>query len=94
MIPTWPEDVSDLSLDEIFVLQAENRAWNKQLRTQATALVNTRLAKDISMEDYTASRQNAGTEAAECKRRAMVLLLEIERRAARPLPMLNLLKEA
>jgi hypothetical protein len=93
-MPKWPENVSAQSLEEIFLMQAENRAWNKELRTRATSLVNTRLAKDISMEDYTASRLSATTEAAECKRRAMVLLLEIERRASRPLPQLNLLKEA
>jgi hypothetical protein len=81
-------------LDEIFAVQAENRAWNKELRALASALVNTRLAKNISMEDYAASRQRATREAAECKRRAMVLLNEIERRGARPLPQLNLLKEA
>ena len=75
-------------------MQAENRAWNKILRARATNLVNTRLAKTISMEDYTASRQSASSEAAECKRRAMVLLQEIERRASRPLPQINLLKEA
>ena len=93
-MPLWSENLSERSLDELFLMQAENRAWNKQLRASATTLVNTRLAKDISMEDYTASRQNASSDTAECKRRAMVLLLEIERRAARPLPMLNLLKEA
>ena len=93
-MPKWPENVAERSLDELFLLQAENRAWNKQLRTRATALVNTRLAKDISMEDYTASRLNAASETDECKRRAMILLHEIERRASRPLPHLNLLKEA
>ena len=93
-MPEWPENVTAQSLEEIFLMQAENRAWNKRLRARATTLVNTRLAKDISMEDYTASRQSATNEAAECKRRAMVLLREIERRASRPLPTLNLFKEA
>jgi hypothetical protein len=93
-MPKWPENMSAQSLEELFLIQAENRAWNKRLRARATTLVNTRLAKDISMEDYTASRQSATNEAAECKRRAMVLLHEIERRASRPLPSLNLLKEA
>ena len=78
------------SLDEILGMQAENRAWNKELRSQATALVNTRLAKTISLEDYAAGRQNATLQAAECKRRATALLSEIERRSARPLPQLNL----
>jgi hypothetical protein len=93
-MPVWPENISAHSLDEIFAMQTENRAWNKELRSQASLLVNTRLAKSISLEDYAASRQRASHEAAECKRRAMALLNEIERRAARPLPQLNLLKEA
>ena len=93
-MPNWPENVAAQSLEEIFLMQAENRAWNKRLRARAATLVNTRLAKIISMEDYTASRQSAASEAAECKRRAMVLLHEIELRGSRPLPALNLLKEA
>jgi hypothetical protein len=93
-MPLFPENISACDLDEIFAMQAENRAWNKELRSLASALVNTRLAKNISMEEYTASRQHATHEAAECKRRAMALLNEIDRRAARPLPQLNLLKEA
>jgi hypothetical protein len=92
--PVFPENISACGLDEIFAIQAENRAWNKELRALASALVNTRLAKNISMEDYTATRQRAAHEAAECKRRAMLLLNEIDRRAARPLPQINLLKEA
>lgn len=93
-MPKWPDNISARSLEDIFLMQAENRAWNKQLRAQATALVNNRLAKDISMEDYITSRQNATSDAAECKRRAMILLDEIERRASRPLPQISLLKEA
>jgi hypothetical protein len=81
------------SLAEIFALQAENRAWNKELRSQAASLVNNRLAKNITLEDYAASRQRAVQEAAECSRRANVLLSEIESRAARPLPQFNLLKQ-
>jgi hypothetical protein len=94
VIPLWPENISAHSLDEIFAMQAENRAWNKELRALASALVNTRLAKNISMEDYMASRQQATRDAAECKRRAMALLNEIERRGARPLPHLSVLNEA
>jgi hypothetical protein len=93
-MPDFPENIAVRSLDEIFAIQAENRAWNKELRALASALVNTRLAKGISLEDYTASRQRATHEAAECKRRAMLLLNEIDRRAARPLPQINLLNEA
>jgi len=90
----FPENIAARSLDELFTMQAENRAWNKQLRSQASALVNTRLAKNISLEEYAATRQRAAHDAEECKRRSMALLNEIDRRAARPLPQLNILKEA
>ena len=39
-----------------FRLQAENRAWSKQLRMETQAQVNTRLAKTISLEEYASSR--------------------------------------
>ena len=94
VMPAFPENIAACDLDEIFAMQVENRAWNKELRSLASALVNTRLAKNISLEDYTATRQRAASDAAECKRRAMVLLNEIDRRGARPLPAFGLPKEA
>lgn len=94
MTPIFPENIATRSLDELFAMQAENRAWNKQLRTLTSSLVNTRLAKNISLEDYAATRRQAAQDAEECKRRSMALMNEIDRRASRPLPQLNLLREA
>ena len=85
-MPFWPDNIEGRSLDEMFRLQAENRAWSKQLRLESQVLVNTRLAKTISMEEYTASRQQAAENSSECKRRAATLSREIERQGAHPLP--------
>ena len=86
MIPIWPENIEERSLDEMFRLQACNRAWSKQLRQESQVLVNSRLAKVISMEQYASSRELAAQQAAECRRRAEVLSRLIESRGARPLP--------
>jgi len=86
MIPFWPDKIEERNLDEMFRLQAENRAWSKQLRLEAQVLVNTRLAKTISMEEYTVSRQQAAERTEECRRRAATLSREIENRGAHPLP--------
>jgi len=85
-MPVWPENLEERSLDEMFRLQAENRAWSKQLRMETQALVNTRLAKNISMEEYASSRILAAQSSAECRRRAETLAREIESRGAHPLP--------
>jgi hypothetical protein len=85
-MPFWPEKIQERSLDEMFRLQAENRAWSKQLRMETQALVNTRLAKTISLEEYASSRLLAAQNAAECRRRAEELSREIESRGAHPLP--------
>lgn len=85
-MPFWPEKIEERSLDEMFRLQAENRAWSKQLRVEAQALVNTRLAKGISLEEYASSRLLAAESSAECRRRAATLSRQIENRGAHPLP--------
>ena len=82
----WSEDFTGASVDELLRSQAENRAWNKELRLKSTALVNSRLAKDISLEEYAAHRKQANDDAAECKRRATILANEISCRGARSLP--------
>jgi hypothetical protein len=85
-MPFWPENTDECSLDEMFRLQACNRAWSKQLRQESQVLVNSRLAKVISMEEYSSSRELAAGQAAECRRRAESLSRLIESRGARPLP--------
>ncbi len=84
--PLWSEDQSKRSLEEILRAEAENRAWNKTLRGQVTALVDSRLAKQISLEAYAARRQHGNEDAAECKRRGTILVDEIGSRGGRALP--------
>ena len=69
----WREDFTSCSLAEILARHAENRAWSKELRLKSSALVNTRLARTISLADYTAGRKLAHDDAMECKRRASIL---------------------
>jgi len=85
-MPFWPENIDEQSLDEMFRLQACNRAWSKQLRQESQVLVNSRLAKVISMEEYSISRDLAAQQSAECRRRAESLSQLIESRGARRLP--------
>jgi len=59
---------------------AENRAWNKALRSRVAALVNTRLAKQISLEEYAIIRQHENENAAECKRRGAIIVSEMNSR--------------
>jgi len=85
-MPFWPENIEERTLDEMFRLQACNRAWSKQLRQESQVLVNSRLAKVISLEEYSSSRELAAQQVAECRRRAESLSRQIESRGARPLP--------
>ena len=75
----WPDNFANFSLEEVLRQQAENRAWNKDLRRKANVLVNSRLANDISQEAYLAGRKLAHEETAECRRRAQILDVEITR---------------
>jgi hypothetical protein len=75
--PESPVDFSERSLEEVLRSEVENRAWNKKLRLENTALVDRRLAKKISQEEYTLLRQSASEDAAECKRQRTILVQEI-----------------
>jgi hypothetical protein len=81
----WTEDFSTCTLQEVLGWQAENRAWNKELRHKTSSLVNSRLANEISQADYLANRKVAHEEAAECRRRANILDTQILRRTVRSL---------
>jgi hypothetical protein len=81
----WRDDFSNSSLEEILQYQIENRAWSKELRCRSNALVNSRLANEISQADYLTSRQLARDDAAECQRRAAILEAQIARCTVRPL---------
>lgn len=84
-MPNWSEDFSGLSLDDVRRSQSENRAWSKELRLRNVQVVNSRLAKCISMDDYVALRAGVKEDTAECRRRAAVLETQIIRRASAPL---------
>lgn len=79
-MPVWSEDFSASRLEEVLQRQAQNRAWGKELRLRSSALVNSRLAKQISQADYTLDRQRVNEETVECRRRAAILEVQIERR--------------
>ena len=84
-MPLWRDDFSNSSLEEVLEHQVQNRAWSKELRGRSTALVNSRLANEITQEDYLAQRQLARQDAQECQRRAAILDSHISRRTVRPL---------
>lgn len=58
---SFPKDLSTLSLEDLLSAQAVNRAAIKEIRLQKGALVDTRLAKQISAEEY-ADRRKVATE--------------------------------
>ncbi len=73
------EDFSGCGLEELLKSQIENTAWSKELRRRTNALVNSRLAKNISQADYVADRKRAREDALECRRRATILDTQIIR---------------
>jgi len=79
-LPNWSEDFSSRSLEDVIRSQAENRAWNKELRERNTTLVNNRLAHLIDQVEYTVNRKLGNEHAAECRRRANILFNEISNR--------------
>jgi hypothetical protein len=81
----WCEDISTFSLEEVFQRQVENRVWSKELRRKNNALVNSRLANEITLADYQMERRLVGEETAECRRRAGVIDAQIILRTGRPL---------
>ena len=86
VMPRSSDTLSGSSLEEILRAETENRAWSKTLRQRATELLNSRLAKAISFEEYAVFRQQANEDAAECKRQATILCGELLRRDRRYLP--------
>ncbi len=73
----WPEDFSKNTLDEIVCLQAENIASSKFVRLRAKANVKSRLAGQISREEYAIGRKATVEDSAECKRRRTILIAEL-----------------
>ena len=81
----WPEDFSTCTLKDVLGWQAENRAWNKELRLKTNTLVNSRLAKNISQDDYLATRKLVHEDTAECRRRANIIDAQIARHRVGPM---------
>ena len=69
----WSDDVSALSPREFSDIAAENRAWGKSLREETRALVQARLEKTITREEYLAGRARANADSVECNRRRDLL---------------------
>jgi hypothetical protein len=77
----WSERLTEYTPAEIASLANENRAWYKELRRRASALVNSKLAKQIGSDEYAAGRQVGNEAVAECKRRGQILASEMMTRA-------------
>ena len=78
--PLWIEDLPQRSLGEVLHTKAENSQWSKRLRKRLAVLVENRLAKCISQEEYELVRQQHNEDTAECKRRRTQLDTELARR--------------
>jgi hypothetical protein len=80
-MPTWLGDFANASMDEVVRYQAENRGWYKEIRLKNNELVNRKLAKHISPEEYAVHRKEIKEHEAECRRRGDLLLNEIVSRS-------------
>jgi hypothetical protein len=76
------EQTGASGLERLLDLQVENRAWSKDLRRRSQALVDSRLAKKISMEEYVANRTQNVEDTNECRRRGAALVQEISQFSA------------
>ena len=72
-----PEDLSKNTLKEVVAFEAENTASSKDVRLRTKAIVDSKLAGEISREEYFASRKVADEDAAEFKRRRILLIAEL-----------------
>jgi histone H3/H4 len=80
---TWTADLSTTSLDEVVKMQTENRASDKEIRLEIRTLVNRRLAKEITAEEYVVKRKIANQATEEFRRRSTLLSDELAARAGR-----------
>ena len=80
---SWSEDVSQFTLEQVLALRMENRAWYKELRQQTDTLMDSKLAKQITHEDYAIQRKLGNEAAAECQRRGAILAREVLLRVQR-----------
>jgi hypothetical protein len=73
---SWTEDISKCTLEELFRSQVENRAWYKEIRRKASAVMDSKLAKEIGPEEYAEKRKVSIEDVAECGRRGRILANE------------------
>jgi hypothetical protein len=78
-MPSPSEDLTACGLQEILRFQSENRERSKELRRRSALLVNSRLAKSMSQDDYLAGRKLVHEDTAECRNRANILDAQIVR---------------
>jgi|ERR1035438_778465 hypothetical protein len=76
----WTEDISKCTSDEISRAHGENRAWYKDIRRKANAMVESRLAKEMGREEYVEKRKVSNADVTECARRARAIVTEITSR--------------
>ncbi|MBI4890034.1 MAG: hypothetical protein HY821_05360 [Acidobacteria bacterium] len=77
---TSTDDLSTLSDADVLSLQIQSRNWRRDLRHTLAELVDRRMAKQISYEEYTAGRQAAKEQREECEERVAALNAEVRRR--------------
>jgi hypothetical protein len=61
-------------------VHGENRAWYKDIRRKANAIVESRLAKEMGLDEYVERRKVSNAAVTECARRARVIVTEIASR--------------
>jgi hypothetical protein len=76
-MPEWSENFSSRTLQKVLRTKKENRAWSKELRFGMNVVLDKKLAKEISPEEYATNRRRFHDEMAECQRRSTILAQEI-----------------
>ena len=77
----WTTDLATTTIEEVVKLQNENRAQDKETRLEIRTLVNRRLAKEITAEEYVVKRKIANQASAEFKRRSALINEELTTRS-------------
>jgi hypothetical protein len=80
LMQCWTEDISKFTSEEISRAHGENRAWYKDIRRKANAIVESRLAKEMGQDEYVEKRKVSNADVTECARRARVIVTEITSR--------------
>jgi len=73
LMPLNTDELATLNQADLTRLRIENRAWSREIRLNMAELVKSRVANQISHEEYSARRKAAKDERAECDR-TMALL--------------------